>query len=124
MVTAVCNRRLKLLSVKDGLKHHMDLSVDVGRVLVEILGYGEWKESTVGRVEAPGGNLFLWPASTGLTARKPWEPCASWGEAGTERVGSIAFDFDYVVRMTQDEAAEPDPLIQALLTSPERTRQV
>ena len=41
VVTAVCNRRLKLLSVKDGLKYHMDLSVDVGRVLVEILGYGE-----------------------------------------------------------------------------------
>jgi hypothetical protein len=41
VVTAVCSRHPELLSTKDGLKYHVDLSVNVGRVLVEILGYGE-----------------------------------------------------------------------------------
>jgi hypothetical protein len=47
---------------------------------------------------------------------------ATTAEDGTE---PVAFDFDYVMRMTQDEAENaPGQLIQALLTSPERTRQV
>jgi len=48
---------------------------------------------------------------------------ATTAEASTEQAGSTFFD--EVVRMTQDEAAEPDALLlRALLASPERTRQV
>jgi len=41
VLTAVSDQQLGLLSTPAGEKYHRDLSVDVGRVLVEILGYKE-----------------------------------------------------------------------------------